>query len=245
MENIDVLKEDLLKLNKTYEDNNPQATRFKFKKWFRALVVSVTDAACSIFDKASISTSIAGSAAANNLLTSIENSLSKDNKEPDLKPQAMENLEEGSAGYIHNQAIINLYTKYGDRLKEIPIKKLLSVSMEEVSKITGRPCPAINDEACKIIENAVSLLDFEKSVRENIVMLSSLTDDEIEKEELEICGVLLDGLQYVEDNDTTYYINAREIINNSEISPEQKETLHNSLSIAYASAKLWNEPNME
>ena len=72
----------------------------------------------------------------------------------------------------------------------------------------------------------------------------SLTAETV-KEELDVCGIFLEGLQMVDDNDTTYVSSAIELIDNSQLTPSQKMRMKESLSIGYASAKLWNTPIVE
>lgn len=55
-----------------------------------------------------------------------------------------------------------------------------------------------------------------------------------------MCGVLLEGLQLVDDNDTTYFKEAGELIMKSDLPIERKNNLNSALSVGYASAKLWN-----
>lgn len=239
------LKSDLFKLNKTYENKETSSTRFKFKKWFRFLLVAVVDVACYVFEDHKCGTSVGGSSAANNLLTSIENGLTSDKKKTALKETALEGIEYGSTGFIHNQAIINMYEKYGDSLESFSTRELLDASMKEVSEITGCPYVRVSDETCALVDNAVAKLDPDKSIAENMCSLKTLTNDALKQEELEICGVILEGLQMVEDSDTTYYSSATLLIEQSELPASEKLVLQESLSIGYASAKLWNTDEPE
>ncbi len=241
MESFDNLKKDFMKLNETYEDNNlvsTNETRFKFKKWFRALVVCVTDVACFVVD-GKIGTSIAASAAANNLLTNLEEKFTNKNKEP-IKSSALNNVENGSTGFIHNKALMNLYEIYGDSLELLSTEELLNASMREVSALTEQPYTPATEKTCKLVDDAVTKLDFDKTVSENMLSLKSLTDDVVKQEELDICGVILEGLQMVNDEDETYYSSALELINESDIPISEKKVMQEGLSIGYASAKLWN-----
>jgi len=86
----------------------------------------------------------------------------------------------------------------------------------------------------------VNSFDANKSVSEYFNELKLKTTDQKKKEALEICEIVLDGLQYVDDNDTIYVKAATDIIKKSDITPELKVTLLDGVSVANASAKLWN-----
>lgn len=86
----------------------------------------------------------------------------------------------------------------------------------------------------------VNSFDSNKTVEEYYEDLKNQTTDEKQKEALNICGMVLDGLQYVDDNDSSYAETATKIIKNSSIEPSMKATLLDGVSVANASAKLWN-----
>lgn len=123
---------------------------------------------------------------------------------------------------MHNLAIINMYNEYGDSLKLLTTKELLNVSNREVSNITGQIYMAATDESCELIDNIAAKFNPELSVSENIQSVKSIITDETVKEELDVCGIFLEGLQMVDDNDTTYVSSAIELIDNSQLTPSQK-----------------------
>ena len=169
----------------------------------------------------------------------------KKNSDKALKQGALIDVDPKSAGYVHNLAIINMYNEYGDSLKLLTTKELLNVSNREVSNITGQIYMAATDESCELIDNIAARFNPELSVSENIQSVKSIITDETVKEELDVCGIFLEGLQMVDDNDTTYVSSAIELIDNSQLTPSQKMRMKESLSIGYASAKLWNTPIVE
>lgn len=71
------------------------------------------------------------------------------------------------------------------------------------------------------------------SVAGYINALVAKTDDNDIKDQLKIVGQVLEGLQYVGDNDTSYITKAREIIMKSKVSKQLQDKLLDAISIAY------------
>ena len=82
--------------------------------------------------------------------------------------------------------------------------------------------------------------DTNSSISENINRLKTLADTQDKKDALEISGMVLDGLQYVEDADTTYIKRIDRTITDSNINPNLKRMVKDGVSLANASALLWN-----
>lgn len=241
VEAVSSLKNDLIVLNGTYEAKLPQNTRFKFKKWFRSLVRCVADVGGWVVSGFKGSTFASASNAANVALDSFEEAVSGSTETSALKSAPLENLEPGSIGYIHNKTIMDLYEKYGEAIDTISTAQLLDITQMEFCSLTGDSCLYMSKEdAVRMVDGIVARLDVNKSVSENMEALKDLTDDPQAKEDLELCGVLLEGLQLVDDNDTTYFKEAGELIMKSDLPIERKNNLNSALSVGYASAKLWN-----
>ena len=119
------------------------------------------------------------------------------------------------------------YSEYEELMPEDKLYASQKFSMQTVNDILE---PIQND-------NDISVHDY-------VISLTRKTSDDNIQKQLKIIGQVLEGLQYVDDNDTTYITKAREIIENSKSSKEMKEKLLDAISIANASAKLWvtNEP---
>lgn len=243
VEQFKVLKEDFVKLNEWYVCEDVH-TRNIFKKFHRLLIAAAFDTACFIID-GNFGTSISVSKLVYDILKDWEDKKEKKDSDKALKQGALIDVDPKSAGYVHNLAIINMYNEYGDSLKLLTTKELLNVSNREVSNITGQIYMAATDESCELIDNIAAKFNPELSVSENIQSVKSIITDETVKEELDVCGIFLEGLQMVDDNDTTYVSSAIELIDNSQLTPSQKMRMKESLSIGYASAKLWNTPIVE
>lgn len=243
VEQFKVLKEDFVKLNEWYVCKDVH-TRNIFKKFHRLLIAAAFDTACFIID-GNFGTSISVSKLVYDILKDWEDKKEKKDSDKALKQGALIDVDPKSAGYVHNLAIINMYNEYGDSLKLLTTKELLNVSNREVSNITGQIYMAATDESCELIDNIAAKFNPELSVSENIQSVKSIITDETVKEELDVCGIFLEGLQMVDDNDTTYVSSAIELIDNSQLTPSQKMRMKESLSIGYASAKLWNTPIVE
>ncbi|MBS5876766.1 MAG: hypothetical protein KIC78_11425 [Prevotella sp.] len=237
------LKNDLLVLNSNYENNPELQTRFKFKLWFRVLAIVVADVACTIYGN--LPTGITASKSANDIMDDLEEKL---NKAPSssLKSNALDGLEIGSAGYIHNKVLIDMYEKYGESMDTLTTEQLLDLASNDVYNLTGEAnLPLSKSDAVLLVDNVVSKMDLTKSISENIESLKTLTIDPELQSKLDICGTFIEGLQMVDDNDSTYFESANELIINSDLPTADKLELQDALSVGYASAKLWNTEVLE
>lgn len=237
------LKNDLLVLNSNYENNPELQTRFKFKLWFRVLAIVVADVACTIYGN--LPTGITASKSANDIMNDLEEKL---NKAPSssLKSNALDGLEIGSAGYIHNKVLIDMFEKYGESMDTLTTEQLLDLASNDVYNLTGEAnLPLSKSDAVLLVDNVVSKMDLTKSISENIESLKTLTIDPELQSKLDICGTFIEGLQMVDDNDSTYFESANELIINSDLPTADKLELQDALSVGYASAKLWNTEVLE
>lgn len=245
LEKFESVENEILKLNQSYEDAGGYNTRKikLFKKIWRALTVAVADAGSFILSGFNVSTAVTVSKNINDIYKSFEGEVQQEA----LKKAPLNGLEPGSPGYIHNEAIIRLYQKYGDNLDSMDTRELVNATMQEVADITGdesyaRPTKTTYD----VIDIFVTKMDFNKSISENIEILkTNATTSPVTKKELDICGAMIEGLELVDDDDTTYYNSAIAIINNSELPESEKQNLQDALSVAYASAKLWTSTEVD
>ena len=68
----------------------------------------------------------------------------------------------------------------------------------------------------------------------------SLKDDEKEKYLGDICGLIINGLEKVDDNDTEYTKQLCTIVNKANLTSAMKKKVLDCISIADSSSKLWN-----
>ncbi|MDE6147501.1 MAG: hypothetical protein K2G18_05525 [Bacteroidales bacterium] len=150
---------------------------------------------------------------------------------------------EDNDGMIHNQVILNLYEIYGEDLFDLPEETLLQIVAEEVAAITG--CTV--EEVVPDIASATA----DMKVYTDAYLESSSIDEYIEhlktanpekSDALDILKITLEGFQFVDatvDNGE-YATRVIEIIDNSNVEEAMKDDLKSSVSIANASARLWN-----
>lgn len=207
------------------------------------LAIVVADVACTIYGN--LPTGITASKSANDIMNDLEEKL---NKAPSssLKSNALDGLEIGSAGYIHNKVLIDMYEKYGESMDTLTTEQLLDLASNDVYNLTGEAnLPLSKSDAVLLVDNVVSKMDLTKSISENIESLKTLTIDPELQSKLDICGTFIEGLQMVDDNDSTYFESANELIINSDLPTADKLELQDALSVGYASAKLWNTEVLE
>lgn len=237
---IETVKNELSELNVVYKNNFAPQTRMP--KWLRWVIFGAADAAGAVFG------GVSGACAASTLAwtvtkaetVTVETSTTQSTPASAIKSDNLVNIESGSIGYVHNVVITSAMVNNTDIYSKSS-EEVLDVVLAELENQTG----AVISESQKadIISNTtriVNTFDANKTVEEYYNELIQQTDDLKQKEALEICSIVLDGLQYVDDNDTAYIESATTIVKDSNLDPELKATLLDGISVANASVKLWN-----
>jgi hypothetical protein len=234
---IENVKNELSELNAIYKRDATAKTRMP--KWLRFLIFGSADAAGAIFG------GVSGACAASTLAwtvtkdeVSVDTTESK--SESAIKSDNLNDIEYGSIGYVHNSVIANTLIENED-IYQKSNEDVLTLVLAELENQTGAK---ISDSQRADIVSQTTLIinsfDVNKTIDEYYDELIEQTTDTKQKEALEICAIVLDGLQYVDDSDTTYIESVKTIVNNSNLDSELKETLLDGIEVANASAKLWN-----
>lgn len=232
------LKSDLVNLNKSYVGNG-QNTRIP--KWLRWIITGVADVVGFVASGCDVGDAVAVS----NAVWTYTKSEDKKAVSTAIKDVAQK-MPVGSPGLTHNQATLNLFLNNGGSIAGLSVADIVEQSLDETTKLTGRQYyPKERARILSFTQSIIDRFDSNASVEENIEALKPLAEDQTQLETIELCGVLIEGLQYVDDDDTSYVENATKIINESDLSVEGKKMLLGSLSIAEGSAKLWNEAELE
>lgn len=236
---IENVKSEITALNANYKSNlNPQT---RMRKWLRWLIFGAADAAGAIFG------GLEGACGASTLAWTVtkDEVASKQQTvqtEPAsaIKPNNLSKVAVGSIGYVHNTVISNTFQKNKDIYSKNS-KDVLNLVFEELSSHTA--VVLSKSQKADIVRKTniiVKTFNINKSIEEYYNELITLTTDPKQKEALKVCSMVLDGLQYVDGNDITYINNVKTIINKSALNPVMKTILLNGISVADASAKLWN-----
>lgn len=237
---IESVKNELSELNVTYRSNLVPQTRIP--KWLRWVIFGAADAAGAVFG------GVSGACAASTLawtvtkaeVSKVETTTTQEAPASAIKSDNLINIENGSIGYVHNVVIANTMVNNSDIYSKSS-EDVLDIVLTELGNQTGTVIS--ESQKADIISNTtriVNSFDANKTVEEYYNELIQQTSDLKQKEALEICSIVLDGLQYVDDNDTSYIENATTIVKNSNLEPELKATLLDGISVANASVKLWN-----
>lgn len=237
-----VLKKNLLALNDEYSVSQTRAP-----KWLRWLTASIVDVVTFIIDGG-----VGGAAGASkvafdmtkseaNSSLGIEASKSQFSTNEDLKAGSLEGLDVSSVGYLHNKIIIELYKKHDGKFTIFTENLLLDEVFDIEKSVTGFTNTAERITLSRgTIDRILKLHYVCKTIPEYADSAKALTDDQSKKQAIEICGIITDGLQYVDDNDTTYINKVKELIDNSKLDEKTEKLVKEGISIAVASAKLWN-----
>ena len=233
------VKSEITLLNANYKSSLSSQTRMP--KWLRWLIFGAADTAGAIFG------GVGGACGASTLAWTVtkdevstkENTI-QTSPELAIKPNNTANIEAGDIGYVHNSVITNTLVNNSD-IYSRSSEDVLNMVFAELDNLTGTSLStAQKNEIVRQTNRIIETFDVNKSVDEYYKELISQTSDLKQKEALEVCGLVLDGLQYVDDNNTTYIDDVKQIINNSSLDPELKATMLDGVSVANASAKLWN-----
>lgn len=234
---IENVKSELSVLNTNYQ--KPQT---RMAKWLRWLIFGAADAAGAIWGGG-----VGGACTASTLAWTVTKEEPKaiesravQKVAPILKVDNLDGIEEGSAGYIHNTVISSAFANNEDLCSKSN-NEVMNIILDEMEKQTGTIFTENQKKNIISYTNTIiDSFDSNKTVEEYYEDLKNKATDAKQKEALNICGIVLDGLQYVDDNDCSYAEAAKNIIKKSSIEPNLKATLLDGVSVANASAKLWN-----
>lgn len=247
-ENVSTLHSDLKQLNADYAQELQQTRGWKWWRWLAVAAADVGGAIYGAFQGKAIENAVSAS----NLAMMIAKDNTKNGSTVlinptdtfqllssiDFKQGYIDGVQEGSAGYMHNNIITSTYNStLQDRLA---FNQIMDMIFSEIEKQTGE---IVTEESNQSIYNntktVLDSFDINKSIPEFFECLKASTTDSETKQALDICGTVLEGLQYVDDSDTLYISKATNIVNASKIAPSLKASVLNGISVAYASAKLW------
>lgn len=151
----------------------------------------------------------------------------------------------GSAGRLHNDIVYCVVSQHPNLFNE-DASTILARVLDETTKQTGKVYSADDrKDINELLINMMDCFDADKQVNELIEEYTSLTPNQTIKDALGACGIVLEGLQYVEDNDSTYIEKAIDLVEASTIRPELKTAILNGISVADGSVKLWDTDKIE
>lgn len=241
---VDVVKNELIELNASYKP--VQNSQKRMPKWLRWVVLSAADVAGAIYG------GVGGACQASTFAWMItKDQLVTTDSQPTniilnsdiFKEDNLQGIEVGSTGYLHNIVITSAFEKNQD-LQRLSTEEIMSVIFQSLENETST---AISETEKNAIINSTNLIissfnpnngfeDFIDNVKEK-------TSNQDTKDALDICKIVLDGLQFVDDNDSLYVKSAIKIIKESSLNDSQKSILTDGISVANASAKLWKTNN--
>lgn len=237
---IETLKNDLRSLNTDY---SMSATR----GWFRWLIFGAADVGGFLLGN------ITGATSASTLAWTVtKNDTPKTPQTPsglivessDFKNSTQTVKVSGTLGQQHNTIIVNTKNNNPNLFYENP-QVIINQIMDETEKETGLTYSAEDRQyTCDLLTNMMKYFDTDKTIDEYIGNLKTLAKNQAQLDGLDACAVILEGLQNVDDNDTTYVARAIDIVKKSNINPDLKKSLLDGISIADGSAKLWNTENI-
>ena len=226
------LKSDLYAVNAEYAKTNTRG----LKKWLRWLIFGAADAAGFVTGGGALAVSASTLAWT---VTKEEKGVTQDST---FKNCAEVDIDEESIGYAHNKLSQKIVKAYEESLPSMSINQLAEI-VEKESKVY----PAIENKSVDrgTLKQIISAFNADASIQENLNAFKQFTDDSQKQEALDICGIVLEGLQNVSDENTTYIDQVNRLVDAASIRPQTKKMIKGGISVANASAKLWNSSELE
>jgi hypothetical protein len=156
------------------------------------------------------------------------------------------NLDKGSAGYIHNLTIENVYKENGgNRFFELSEKEqsrlLLEKSKEIQRALNYTSKREISENEVDSIAKTISqALEPNMTRSEYATKLKEIYNSEESKVVIDITSNIISGLENSFDDREEYIKKVEDAIENSSLSKENKLRLNDVVSVTYASSALWN-----
>jgi len=226
------LKGQIVNINSSY--TKKEGTRMP--KWLRWLIFGSADVAGFVLGD------VAGATGASTLAwtaTKEEKQLiNSDIVAIKMHPDII--VDSATVGYLHNKFSKELFDNYGNALDTMSVSSLTNAVCKIVSRDKSYGKVVDENELKKVLSGINENFNPNASISENINKFKSLTVNNQQKSTLDLCSSVLDGLQNVDDSDTTYIAKVNKAIEQSQINPSLKKNITESVSVANASALLWN-----
>lgn len=245
---MEVLTNDLRNLNTNYTSADT-----RMPKWLRWLIFSTVDVAAFVIGElptAISASSLAWTVTQPNTPQTPNNPTNNSNSGYTVKEispfsnNAFNQPVIGVAGNQHNEIIKKAALANSNLFKKEPAY-IVNTVLDETSKQMGVTYSAEERQyTYNLVSQMINYFDANKSINEYISDLKTLTTDQTKIDALDACGVVLEGLQYVDYSDSTYITKAMEIVKTSKVKPQLKEVIINGISIADGSSKLWNTDSL-
>lgn len=236
---IEIVNDNLRLLNAQYSQSPT-----RLPKWLRWLLVGAADVGGLIMGD------VGGAASLSTVVWTVtgkeknETNSSQIQTGTNLKvPDAFKEnqiIANGIPGQLHNNIIIEA-TNNDPNLLCKPTHEIVNSILNEATLKTGVVYTvADKDQIYTMATQSAALFDSNLTVTDYMNRLKTLTTNKTEQEAMDACAIVLEGLQYVDDTDTTYITQATDIVNASSLPSEQKDMILKGISVADGSAKLWN-----
>lgn len=225
------LKEQIVDINNSYTKKNT-----RMPHWLRWLIFGAADVAGFVLGD------VGGATGASTLAwntTKQEKDLTGTGLAP-TKPNSDVYIDSTTVGYLHNKYAKALFADYGDALDTMSVSSLSNAVCKIISKDSSYRKTVDVNKLKDVLSGINADFNPNGSISENINRFKSRAVDEQQKSILDLCSSVLDGLQYLDDSDTTYIAKVNKAIEQSNVNPSLKKEINESVSVANASALLWN-----
>ena len=246
-----LVKNEISRLNKEMEVKPSNVLTRGHKKWVRWLIVGLADVSGY-----ALGGGVGGAVSASSLAWTVtKDDVKKDEVKvdkklnlpdfinfSDFKPVPRNGFTSAdNVGDLHNSLSIDVIEHFRDSIQNFSTSEFI----QHTNTLLKRKGITIDNDidtlkAYKSIKGISELFDSNLTIEENVKRLKTLTDDEKEKDLVDICGLIINGLEKVDDNDTEYTKQLCTIVNKTNLTSAMKKKVLDCISIADSSSKLWN-----
>lgn len=249
---IEQLKADIIALNSEYSE--PVVTKAKWWKYILSALVDGGTCFIALYIPLVQYVSIGCAITASNLFFNwIDNeSVSAPLLEESISMTCLQKEEwigEGaSAGTLHNTVIVNLYNEYGENFYEVPDTVMACRIAKELSILTNQDSTLLYSsiiDNLDVINECVDSCTTDTSIHEYIGFLKRRFPENTQQ--LTVFEPILEGLLKVNpiENEGEYVDRVMCIIDSSAVAEPVKQNLREGLTVANASARLWNTEHID
>lgn len=224
--------------------------------WWKWLIFGAADAGGYLLSRGSVSVAISASTLAWTVMKEEVTKEKKDDSDEQISSgsahqyeayvsplqEATESeapIDYGVAGNIHNEVIAKTYKDEGRTFFDYSPERQNRILYEETINYTGEVPQETVEESLQMASKISSLIKIDMTSEQYVDKLKTLSKDPNITMGFDIIQSVITGLERSHRGTKSYLDRVNYAIETSHIDKKLKETIQGSVSVAYASSKLW------